>query len=146
VNYLKTKCNEKRADMDYQLKICLGDSSEEYCNPTTRQIDAAVDTMSESREHFIIIDSKPPLHNCNYIQAAISLKDDSALGSDSYLEYVIEAQFRSGKSLRQYSKLTVDINNVKRILRMYSLGVVPSVDEWEDITEDIFPSVGKDYE
>jgi hypothetical protein len=132
--------------MDYQLKVCLGDSTEEYFNPTTRQVDAAVDTMSESRDNFIIIDSKPPPHDCNYIQAAISLKDDSALGSDYYLEYVIEAQFGSGEALRQYSKLTADINNVKRILRMYSLGVVPSVDEWEDITEDIFPSVREDYE
>jgi hypothetical protein len=132
--------------MDYQLKVCLGDSSKEYYNPTTRQINAAIDTMSESREHFIIIDSKPPLHDCNYIQAAISLKEDSELGSDYYLEYVVEAQFKRGESLKQYSMLTADINNVKRILRMYSLGVVPSVDEWEDITEDIFPSVGKDYE
>ena len=128
--------------MSYRMKLCLGESRE-IENPSPEDIDRAIDELRPIKDNFAILESDPLIKNCEFIQTLIEQSNDSdGVFQDDEIVYLVEVQFKYSKNKRiekgkfnQYAFHTSDVEKVKRMFRMFSLGVIPDVTGWKDITE-----------
>lgn len=122
--------------MSYSLQIIMPDDFRVIKDPSPEEIDEAVDKLLPVEPNFIILNSDDPIDCCEFVQTAIAWEDSDSDVPE--LNYLIEVHFTDGEPYRQYAKLFHDPEPIKRILRMFALGVVPKIDEgWKDIVQDI---------
>ncbi|MDR2504388.1 MAG: hypothetical protein LBD82_08445 [Deltaproteobacteria bacterium] len=125
--------------MKFILKVCAGGVMTKFENPSPELIEHAIETIRPMYDNFIILDPEDLLEDCRFMQTAISLKKDTTV-----LEYIVELQFAygeaeiaKGKLFTQYQTLVGDVSVVKRLFRMFALGIVPDCRTWNDITQDM---------
>ena len=142
--------------MSYKMKVCFGKSWGKE-NPSPEEIERAIDELRPIKDNFIILESYQRIENCEFIQTVISRGSDpeNSFGDDEIV-YLVEVQFmytekqESGKSKKlekgsfnQFAYRTSDVDEVKRMFRMFALGRVPDITSWNDITEEIYALIDK---
>ena len=122
--------------MEYRLNGCRGKGHWKIYNPSPEEIDRAIDELLPAKYHFVIIDHNKCDENFWYIQATIVDCD-----KDSEIKYHVDTRIGYGDNIavncKQYRYYTTDADELKRIFRMYVLGVRPDISYWEDYTEEL---------
>ena len=123
--------------MDYRLDVCRGNHLPEIIDPSPEAIEKAINELLPMKNHFVILDSEKKVENCSYIQTIIS--DDKGHEDDvPQITFCVELRFNYDKPLfKQYKTYVSDIDLVKKMFRMFALGIVPDVTGWIDITEEM---------
>ena len=99
-------------------------------SPTPEMIEQAIDDLLPVRGYFVILESKQLVNSIEYIQTVI--KDDD----ESTIEYLVEVHERTDESFIQHRKFFADVNEVKKMFRMFALELPPDVAGWEDVTAE----------
>jgi len=128
--------------MGYRMHFCFGENGK-IEDPTPEDIDRVIDELRPIKNNFVVLVSDPRIENCECIQTLIEQSNDSnGVFQDDEIVYLVEVQFKYSKNKRiekgkfnQYAFHTSDVEKVKRMFRMFSLGVIPDVTGWKDITE-----------
>jgi len=89
-------------------------------DPSPELIEEAIDSLLPVLYYFVIIEPGEPVDGdgCKFIQTAISQRDDTPI-----LNYIVEAEFANGEPFTHYGTLMTDANEVKRLFRMFVLGI-----------------------
>jgi hypothetical protein len=108
------------------------DNAREVLNPTPEQIEQSIDALIPVLSHFVILSSDDePVQNCEFVQTLILCR------TDAKIEYLVEARFADGEAFKHYGHILTDVAELKRIFRLFALGIAPKVDAWRDITDKI---------
>ena len=132
--------------MSYRMRICLNNSWE-IENPSPEVIDRAIEELRPIQDNFVILIADPRIENCDCIQTLIKRGNDpDGVFKSDELVYLVEVQFVYSKEFEkgqfnQYSFHTSDMEEVKRIFRMFALGVIPDISGWKDITADVAAAI-----
>jgi len=116
--------------MSFELTISSGENTTHTVDdPTPERIDQAINDLIPAAFHFAILESNPPTDNCWYIQTFIvpNLKPE--------IKYMVESRFVYDDYYKHYRSYTTDTDMLKRMFRMFALGIIPDVIQWADITE-----------
>jgi len=100
-------------------------------DPSPDVIDKAIGELLPIKYDFVVLVNKEPINNCEYVQTLI--KQDNA----PEIKYQLETRFVYENHFCHYQKFTMDAEEVKRMFRMFALGIIPKVDGWSDITADL---------
>ena len=120
--------------MNSKLKVCQGNSLPEIKNPSPEQIERALDDLIPAKDHFVILVSEEPVQNCAFIQTTICWSVDTETG----YYYYVDTRFNyDGERFNQYKCHMTNTNELKKMFRMFALGVIPDVTNWTDITEEM---------
>lgn len=104
----------------------------EESNPSPEMIDQAIDELIPVKFHFVVLEYDEPVQNCLYVQTLI--ENDNT----PEIQYLLETRFvHDDDSFTHYQTFTTDEDELKRIFRMFALGVIPKTEGWKDITEDL---------
>ena len=123
--------------VDFDLKVCRGGKIETITNPSPEMIEQTIDDLIPVRDHFVILESTPQLNDCVWIQTIIEW-DDKPL-----INYSVEAHFKHGKKLAYYRRFTTDAEWLKKLFRMFALEVIPDIEGWEDVTNEVIAAIKK---
>jgi hypothetical protein len=138
---------ELNMEHEYSLTINTGSEKRTLYDPSPEEIDTAINELLPVDYHFVVLFSQARVGNCDYIQTIIC-EDDC----DTKLKYHVEVRFQYTKNypgdFSQHKYYTTDIDEVKRLFRMFALGVIPDTSAWEDITENTknLPSIEEQRE
>jgi hypothetical protein len=126
--------------MGYKLRYKLGVGAVEQItsNPSPETIDSVIDELLPPMDHYIVLSSDERVKNCDCIQTVIKDKDDKPT-----IEYMVEVCFKNDEGFAFYRKYIGEINEVKRLFRMFALEVIPDIHGWDDVTEDVKKSIEK---
>jgi hypothetical protein len=124
------------------ILVSLSGKSADYqriYDPTPEEIDRAIDALIPVEDYFVILDGgRNPVENCVYIQTVIK-RDDT-----EKIVYHVELRFEYSKEpadqiceYKQLKKYFTDEKEVKKMFRMFALGVIPQVSGWTDITAEM---------
>ena len=119
--------------MEYFLRYKRGAGANEQTvsNPSPEMIDFIISELIPGKDYYIVLSSKPHIKNCDCVQTVIKWDDKPVV------EYLVEAHFKVDGDFIYYRKYFPDIDEVKKMFRMFALGVIPAVDSWDDVTEEI---------
>ena len=118
--------------MDCKLKACAGwNAMREIVDPSPEAIEQAIDELIPVLHHFVILEHEEPINHCPFIQTLITHDPTPDM------QYLIETRFEYENSFRQYKRYTNDASELKRLFRMFALGIVPDIDGWTDITAEL---------
>jgi len=127
--------------MKSKLIVCQEDFLPEIENPSPEQIERALDDLIPIKYHFVILASEEPVQNCSFVQTYIIRGSASEI---KHIKYLIETRFdHENKRFKQYEYLTADTNELKKMFRMFALGIIPDITGWTDITEDILEEIAE---
>jgi len=119
----------------YFMSVNVGKGKRELYDPSPEEIDRAINELIPAPYHFVFMQSKARVENCDYIQTIID--DDH----ETLIRYCVEVRFQYTDNYpgdhKQCQLMTTDADNVKKMFRMFALGIVPNVDGWTDITEEL---------
>ena len=100
-------------------------------DPSPEDIFQAISDLIPVKYHFVILEAKPPVNDCRYIQTRI---DDAG---DSEIVYWLEASFDDHeKSYKQYRSYIIDVIQLKKTFQLFALEIAPDVTGWEDVTAE----------
>ena len=137
--------------MGYRMTVCIGESRN-IENPSPEDIDFTLDELRPMKNNFVILASDPRIENCDCIQTLIERNTDpDGVFKDDEIVYLVEVQFIYSKEFEkgkfnQYAFQTANVKQVKKMFRMFALGVVPDISSWKDITEEITAIIDKKEE
>ena len=102
-------------------------------DPSPEMIEEAINELLPALDYFVVLESNPPIKNIAYVQTAI--KNDN--NDKPEIMYIIEVNEKTDDSFIQYRRYAEDANEVKKLFRMFALGIIPDISEWENVTEEI---------
>lgn len=114
-----------------------------YKNPSPETIDLIIGEIIPVEFHFAILQkAEKPVNDYWYIQTAMRF-----WGNDDVLVYDVEVHFLTEKSFLHYRKDFTDINAVKKMFRLFALGISPEITGWIDKTDYVknMPSEKKQW-
>ena len=114
-----------------------GDKWKNY-DPSLEVIDKAVGELLPIKDDFVVLVNTEPISNCEYVQTLIT-KDIAP-----EIRYQLETRFVYENHFCHYQRFTTDAEEIKRIFRMFALGIVPNIEGWSDITADLLEKAGKE--
>ena len=119
--------------MGYTLRYKHGVGANEQTeyNPSPEIIDSVINELLPGRDYYIVLSSDERVKNCDCVQTVIKWDDKPVV------EYMIEVHFIKDGDFIYYRKYYSDAGAVKKMFRMFALGVIPAVDGWDDVTEEI---------
>ena len=131
--------------MDYALTVNRGLNKEDtYTNPSPEMIELAIDELIPVEFHFAILEkAEKQINDYWYIQTAMRF-----WGEDTVTEYNVETHYLESKGFAHFRHNTTDSNEVKKLFRMFALGISPDTTNWIDRTDEIkkLPSLEKQWE
>jgi len=114
--------------MGYQMTVCRGKGMQQTTtNPSPEAIERAIDELLPMMYHFVILEHDEPIRGCSYIQTLITLENEPVI------RYLLEARFDFESHFEHYQTFTYNAAELKRVFRMFALGLVPNVDGWTNI-------------
>ena len=132
--------------MDYRLSYRAGGAENRIVNPSPEQIEDAIDVMIPVKNYYLIL-AEESCAKCGHgwascVQMVIDTNDSPTHTfhiefQESPLNELSQCD-HSRENKKQYKFITANEDEVKRIFRMFALGVNPDISDWEDITEKIF--------
>ena len=136
--------------MSNTLCVSLGNSYHVE-NPSPEEIDWAIGELRPIKGNHVILGVNPRIENCEFLQTLIEYENDpDGFFTDDELVFLVQVQHKFVQSkvlekggFKQYSFHTSDMDEVKRMFRMFALGVVPSVAGWKDITNELNALIDK---
>ena len=126
--------------MKYTLRYKRGAATNEQTehNPSPEIIDFVIGELLPGVDHYIVLSSDKPVKNCDCVQTIIKGGDDKPV-----FEFLVEALLTTGDSFICHRIYINEIDEVKRLFRMFALGVIPDICDWDDVTEDVKRSIEK---
>ena len=106
-------------------------------DPSPEQIDKAIDELLPIQDDFVVLVNTEPINNCKYVQTLIT--SDNA----PEINYQIETRFVYENHFSHYQIFIINEIEVKRMFRMFALGIIPNIDGWSNITADLMKKAGK---
>ena len=124
--------------MSYTLRYKRGVGANEQTeyNPSPEIIDFVIDELLPGMDYYIVLSSDERVKNCDCVQTVIKKEDDKPI-----IEFMVEAHFKTDDGFIYYRKYISEINEVKRLFRMFALEVIPDMNDWDDVTEEVIKSV-----
>lgn len=123
--------------MSYTLIVCEGEHNERLLQkPTPKMIAQAIDDLTPAMYHFVILEAKPAIGKCAYMQTLIMDKG-KAKG-----KYLVEARYNFPEGFKHYRKYVEDAGEVKILFRAFADGVAPNTAGWDDITDRMIALAG----
>jgi hypothetical protein len=118
----------------YTLTVLTGPGTSRLIpDPPPEAIDWAIDAMLPVDDYFVILDTENPVERCAFVQTMLVEMDTAA-----EIKYMTEARFEYGEeygeNFKQYRLFSGDSEKVKTMFRLFALGKVPDISNWEDIT------------
>lgn len=124
--------------MEFNLKLRLGRRSTEIENPSPEIIDQAIGELLPVRYYNVILDCEEPVNGFRFIQAVILMRGDPELKYVVEIQHEVgETKFYNGTSFTQYALETTDVEAVKRMFRMFALGITPDISSWQDVSLEL---------
>lgn len=126
--------------MAYTLEYGRGIAVSEQVkiDPSPEDIERVINELLPTIDHYAVLTADMPVNNFEYIQTAIHDNGDAP-----EIEFLVEARKKTNDGFVQYQTHIKDINEVKRLFRMFALERPPDITDWVDVTEEIksLPSV-----
>ena len=124
---------------NFLLTTCLGHGVNNIYDPSPEVIEQAINELIPVEDYFVILNAcENPAEHCEYLQTTLNNGEDA---DSPVMRYQVEARFEYGNKLGQeykhYQTFIPDVNVVKKMFRMFALGVVPRMDGWKDITDKV---------
>jgi len=124
--------------MKSKLIVCQGNNLPEIENPSPEQIERALDDLIPAKYHFVILVSEEPVQNCAFVQTIMTQ------GNAPEIKYLFEIQFKYDDTrFKQYEYYTTNVNELKKMFRMFALGILPDITGWKDITEEVLEEIAE---
>ena len=116
--------------MAYIITVSVGDGiTRSIPNPSPEIIDDAIGNLIPVKFYYVILENSKPVNHCAFLQ--ILMPTDMP----DIKIYLVEARFNyPDDTYRMYKYFTSDSAELKRIFRMFALGVNPDITDWKDIT------------
>jgi len=123
--------------MEYTLryKRGVGVSEQNIKNPSPEMIELVLDELLPSLDYYIVLNSKPMVNNCDCLQTVIKWDDKPII------EFMVEVHFKVDGDFIYYRRYFSSIDEVKKMFRMFALGIIPDVVGWDDVTEEVKEAV-----
>ena len=120
--------------------IYCDNEKETIKNPSPEEIETAIDNLIPVIYRFVILKSEEPVQNCIFIQTLI------VRNKAPELKYTVEVRFQYEDSFKQLQQYTTDVNELKKMFRMFALGIIPDTADWNDITEELIKQAEEEDE
>jgi len=114
-----------------RYKRGIGAAQQSVIDPSPETIDFVLDEMLPGVDCFIVLYTNKKIENCCCIQSMIK-KDNKP-----FIEYMVEVHFKSNGEYTFYRKYFLSVDEVKKMFRMFALGIIPVVDDWDDVTDEV---------
>ena len=120
--------------MNYQIIYCAGTSTGSlfYGNPSPELIDNCINELIPVKDRFVILEPSKRVNGFTLLQ--VIMNRHPGVG----LLYWVEARLVDDEgNWEQYGLDFSDIEEVKKMFRLFAHEVTPDISSWENITEQL---------